>query len=331
MQMKPATLDSLPPPPAGKVGWPWTEGGPALPDSLNGKPWPLVSIVTPSFRQGRFLEETIRSVLLQGYSNLEYLVIDGGSDDESVEIIKKYQPWLTYSCSEPDRGQTHAINKGLARARGEIFQWINSDDALTPGAVGRVASHFEAQDVVAGAVIDYDDAGIERLIVNAGLDPDRLIWRGGGTFHQPGIWLRRATVEACGGLNERFHYAFDWDLYLRYAARPTRVAYIPDVLVRFRLHDASKTVSLEHKFGAERAEILLHLLSSDRFEQLHEACEKGLRHYAWWRTLARLRRDSAESRARRVLRIARAACQDPRIRWNRATLGAIRYTLMGAL
>ena len=99
----------------------------------NGEAWPRISIVTPSFNQGQFIEETIRSILLQGYPNLEYIIIDGGSTDESVEIIKKYEPWLTYWVSEKDRGQAHAINKGLERCTGEILAYINSDDYYYPG------------------------------------------------------------------------------------------------------------------------------------------------------------------------------------------------------
>ena len=130
------TLAELPPPPAGKTGWPWTVETPQLPAMRpDGTPWPRISIVTPSYNQGRFIEETIRSVLLQGYPDLEYIVIDGGSTDGAVDIIRRYAPWLTHWTSQPDDGQASAINTGMSRATGSLLNWINSDDFLMPHAL----------------------------------------------------------------------------------------------------------------------------------------------------------------------------------------------------
>ncbi|MFM6281930.1 MAG: glycosyltransferase, partial [Dolichospermum sp.] len=113
------TFSDLPPAPKGKTGWPWTEESERLPDQMpDGSDWPRISIVTPSYNQGKFIEETIRSILLQGYSNLEYIVIDGSSNDETVMIIEKYSRWISYWCSEKDDGQTDAINKGFRYATG---------------------------------------------------------------------------------------------------------------------------------------------------------------------------------------------------------------------
>ena len=128
------TLQDLPAPPEGKTGWPWTEQTEVLPDKMpDGSDWPRISIVTPNYNYGHFIEETIRSILLQGYPNLEYIIIDGASTDNSIEIIKKYEKWVSYWVSEKDTGQSNAINKGLERCTGEFFNWINSDDSPIQG------------------------------------------------------------------------------------------------------------------------------------------------------------------------------------------------------
>src|SRR5881628_3421443 len=129
-------LNELPAAQVGKTGWPWTEESRRLQDQMpDGRPWPRISVVTPSYNQGQFIEETIRSILLQGYPDLEYLVLDGASTDNSVEIIKQYSPWLSYWTSEPDSGQSDAINRGLKMATGDFATWINSDDMLCKNAL----------------------------------------------------------------------------------------------------------------------------------------------------------------------------------------------------
>ena len=157
----PLTLKELPPPPPEKTGWPWTEQSEPLPDRMpDGSEWPRISVVTPSYNQGEFIEETIRSVLLQGYPNLEYIIIDGGSTDNSVEIIKKYEQYLAYWVSERDRGQSHALNKGFRRATGQFIGWQNSDDYYHPEIFTHVAKISVLQpniDVVYGKIYYADD------------------------------------------------------------------------------------------------------------------------------------------------------------------------------
>src|SRR5262249_23613164 len=133
--MRCPSLAELPPAPEGKIGWPWTEESIVLPHCKpKGDSWPLITVVTPSLNQGRFLEETIRSILLQAYPNLEYFVLDGGSTDNSVEIIEKYSRWISFWVSEPDRGQSAAVNRGLRMGSGLYATWINSDDMLCKDA-----------------------------------------------------------------------------------------------------------------------------------------------------------------------------------------------------
>src|SRR3990172_2247252 len=127
--MRCPTPTELPSPPPDKTGWPWMEETPAAPATLpDNRPWPKVSIITASYNQGRFIEKAIRSVLLQGYPNLEYIIVDGGSTDDSVEVIKKYEKYLGGWVSESDRGQSHALNKGIRMAKGEIIGYLNVDD-----------------------------------------------------------------------------------------------------------------------------------------------------------------------------------------------------------
>lgn len=136
--MRCPTLKELPPP-EGKTGWPWTKESRQLPDKTpDGRPWPRISIVTPNYNYGQFIEETIRSVLLQGYPNIEYIIIDDGSTDNSIDIIKKYEKWLAYWETGPNRGEAHAINKGLGQASGVIAACLNSDDFYLAGALRHI-------------------------------------------------------------------------------------------------------------------------------------------------------------------------------------------------
>lgn len=270
----PTPLD-LPPPPAGKTGWPWTEESPQLPDTMSdpsttlrtpGSPWPRLSIVTPSYNQGQFLEETIRSVLLQGYPNLEYIIIDGGSTDGSVDIIHRYEPWLAYWVSEPDRGQSHAINKGLEKSTGQLFNWHNSDDVLTPNSlattVTAMVNHPEAGYVYGYSIVidsqssvlfHSDDHPLLRsksgFILPTTWSVSNL--KGG---RQPGCLMDRALVAKLGGVDENLHYAMDVDLTLRLALiRPPFYIHYP--VVYFRKHPRSKSWSMY----AERAKDRLYI------------------------------------------------------------------------
>lgn len=140
-------LAELPPPPAGKTGWPWTIETPQLPATQdNGRPWPTYLVVMPSYNQGSFIETGIRSILLQGYPSIEFVVIDGGSTDETVEILKRYDKWLSYWVSEPDRGQTHALNKGFAGRTADICAYLNSDDHYLQGVFPLIARSFLKHD-----------------------------------------------------------------------------------------------------------------------------------------------------------------------------------------
>jgi glycosyltransferase involved in cell wall biosynthesis len=164
--MRRIDLSKLPEPPPGRTGWPWTEASPPFPGQTpSGSAWPKISVVTPSLNQGEFIEETIRSVLLQGYPDIEYIIIDGGSTDKSAEIIEKYSPWLHYWVSEPDTGQSNALNKGFKQATGELYAYINSDDFYEPNAFGTAAVAFmipEKPSLLVGDCIIFDKSTIKR-------------------------------------------------------------------------------------------------------------------------------------------------------------------------
>lgn len=224
--MRCPTLNELPPPPEGKTGWPWTKESQPLPERMpDGHLWPRISIVTPSYNQGQFIEETIRSVLLQGYPDLEYMVIDGQSTDNTVEIIKRYQPWLTYWVSEPDRGQSQAINKGLQRASGEFEVWINSDDLYCPNALAAIIqeAHIRDADVIWGNT-EVVDNKLSRLYTKDWhfYTKKTLKW-GVGTLPQPAVLWRRKARHIVGNLREELHLAMDTDFWMRMAQQPNLV------------------------------------------------------------------------------------------------------------
>ena len=252
-------LKELPPPPAGKTGWPWTDATSSpLKEIPTNERYPGISVVTPSYNQGSFLEETIRSVLLQAYPGLEFIIIDGGSTDNSVDIIRKYEPWITYWVSEPDAGQTYAINKGIQRATGDILSWLNSDDILCPGALQRVAEQFAGipeVDLVYGDCEMIDDSGnvFSRFDVRigdlAGLLEENFI-------SQPSAFFSRRALDAAGGLDSELHYAMDYDLWIRMFLKKMKVCYDPAVLSRFRYHTTSKSGVKSVQFGYEVLNLL---------------------------------------------------------------------------
>ncbi len=274
----------LPPPPPGKTGWPWTDKPSSLPDKMpDGSPWPKISIVTPSYNQGEYIESTIRSVLMQGYPNLEYFIFDGASEDDTVNVIKKYEPWITFWVSEPDRGQTHAISKGFERAGGEIFHWLNSDDMLTPRALEKAAlARSREADAVAwvgSCERITPDGKVLSTVAPTAISEEEIAHWNTNYFYQPACFIDMKAMRKTGGLKESLYMAFDLDLWLK-LAKIGRFAKIDDVLARAIVHPEAKTQS---HLPYNAAEILMVLFENGHREaamksiQTHVETELKLR------------------------------------------------------
>jgi glycosyltransferase involved in cell wall biosynthesis len=219
---------------------------------------PKISIITPSFKQAAFVEETIKSVLDQGYPNLEYLVVDGGSKDGTIDILKKYEKQLSW-ISEKDRGQSDALNKGFRRATGDVLAFINSDDRYEPGALKAVgeyyASHPEAMWVTGKCRVI--DAGSREIRKNVTAYKNFWLWWGSYNallvldyVSQPSTFWHRKVVEKVGLFDESLHYSMDYDYSLR-VGQHFKLNFLNAYLASFRIHGASKSDSIRSHFGAD--------------------------------------------------------------------------------
>ena len=272
-----------------------------------------ITVVTPSYNQAAFLETTIRSVLDQGYPALDYHVIDGGSRDGSVEILQHYAPWLTSWVSERDRGQVDAILKGLARAEGEWFNWINSDDLLAPGALWEVARLAPGADLIGGSTQNFRAEALDRLRVSRALtarDLVRLPIESRTRWHQPGIWYRTQALRETG-IDAALHYRFDLDLLIRYTQRFPRVQYSDRTLAWFRLHGASKSLAEAERFGDEHRRLLQRLIDDPETAALRDDAREALAALDWRLTLQALSAPTAARRGDRLSAFFSAARRTP--------------------
>lgn len=233
---------------------------------------PKITIITPSFNQGQYLEQTICSVLDQNYTNLEYLIFDGGSKDQSVEIIKKYQKFLTHWESKPDKGQSHAINKGLKMATGEIINWLNSDDRYLPDCLQKVAdafAHPRVKVVCGKSRIFRDDDTFIKFSTGTDIYFDDLHKTiGWARIDQPETFFRKSATDKMQLLNPDLQYIMDREWWIRYLLLfgLENIAQIDDILVNFRYHEKSKTVSQSAAFEDENMGLYYALCANCNLE-----------------------------------------------------------------
>lgn len=230
-----------------------------------------VSVIIPSYNQGLFLEETILSVLSQDYTNIEIIVIDGNSSDNSIDIIRKYNASIYYWVSEKDDGQSHAINKGIAKSNGEIVTWLNSDDTLLPGAITKIVDNFlyATEDTVlihgGAAIIEggkkvrddfgYPDQNLERYL-------------SGMAFPQPGTFFKRDAYEQVGGLRQDLHFGMDYDLFARLALIG-KFMRLDCLLSNYRLHSDSKSICSSHLFIDDWTTTFGNILKNLEMKKFH--------------------------------------------------------------
>jgi glycosyltransferase involved in cell wall biosynthesis len=216
--------------------------------------FPKITVVTPSYNQGAYIEQTIRSVLSQNYPNLEYIIIDGNSTDSTLDVIRQYADALTYWESEPDRGQSHAINKGFCRATGDIITWLNSDDTFLPDTLHRVARYFIENPELAllhGKTIIWGEGLQERV---DGASPIDLAARSLGSlpFPQPSSFFLRRMFEEFGELSEELHFGMDYDFFVQILLNYPTLR-VEDIFSKYLYHEASKSVTQHARFARDYA------------------------------------------------------------------------------
>lgn len=249
-----------------------------LPTTLpDGRPWPRISVVTPSLNQGAYIGETIESVIRQEYPNVEHIIIDGGSTDKTLEVVERYRSHLTCFVSEPDKGQSDAINKGFSRATGDILCWLNSDDQLAPGALAAVAMAFATSqaDMVSGICELYTDGQlVHRHMTSCADGPLPLAdlldldngWNAGQFFYQPEVFFSRALWEKTGAhVKADYYYSMDYELWCRFALASAKLHVVGAPLARFRIHPDQKTAD-PSKFKNELVKVRNEFVTAHKIQ-----------------------------------------------------------------
>ena len=297
-------------------------------------------MIIPTLNQGGFIESTLRSVIDQNYPNLELIVMDGGSKDRTREILERFAPHLAFWESAEDRGQSHAINKGLARATGEVWCYLNSDDLLMPGSLARIGELFRDPSVewVGGISVIFDEQSDRGTVTPHEPKSQKEIltpWSRSVEHVFPCsnvCYMRRSMYEKLGGFDESYGYSMDMEYYTRAHFAGYRLQRIPDVLGRWRWHPASKTVKdgSAYRFLEEELRIAVayasHLAAADREELSREI----IRHRKSFLVRRALHSPSEQSRFARLFRLFSEAIFHPSLVWFRPWLSAVKRQVLAS-
>ena len=246
-----------------KTGWPWNiEVDPKI--YIESIDWPKITIISPSLNQSEFIEENIRSILFQNYPNLELIIIDGGSTDGTIDIIKKYEKWITYWVSELDKGQSQAINKGLKRATGELFNWINSDDYLAPEALFHIGTAYikSHPQVICGLTTNFQQETMKKSVTYLmGVKDNVEETYAYPLMNQPGTFFQTVLLKQLGFINESMNYIMDVEFWRRYLAcfGIDQIIQIKQQICFFRYHGTSKSTLSPDSFNDEFSSLDLYI------------------------------------------------------------------------